>query len=133
MKAAEDRAESKAERWRRVAVEAVKQCGRGIIPEVRTPVTFEAMLGMVKDFDVCIMPYEELGRNGVRDFKRVLKDAGEASAIGIIVGPEGGFSPAEAEAAAMNGVRLAGLGERIMRTETVGGSLLSMIAYEYEY
>ena len=119
----------KIKRWNKVAVEAAKQCGRGILPQVMPAVGFdEAISEMTKD-DLAIMPYEMLAHNGVRSFKKVLSET-TAATISVIIGPEGGFSDSEAERAKESGLSLVGLGKRILRTETVSSAVLAMIMYE---
>ena len=54
----------------------------------------------------------------------------EKAEIGIIIGPEGGFSDSEAEYAESLGINFVGLGNRILRTETVSCAMLGMVMYE---
>ena len=121
--------EEKAKRWNKVSVEAVKQCGRGLIPKVLEPVTFEKAVEMMKELQVALMPYELLGHEGQRGLKEILDENMSATEFGIFVGPEGGFSDAEAEYAVKNGIRAIGLGRRILRTETVASALIPMIMF----
>ncbi len=122
--------EEKAKRWNKVSVEAVKQCGRGIIPKVHEPVTFETAIAMMKELDVPLMPYEILGHQGEQGLKEVLAEDRRAESYGILVGPEGGFSDSEADYAVKNGVKTIGLGRRILRTETVAGALIPIIMFD---
>ena len=125
-----DATSGKTERWRKIAAEAVKQCGRGVVPEVSAAVSFEQALAQMKDKDLCVMPYEVLGHGGESNLKEVLKNAAKCPSIGILIGPEGGFEPAEAEAAQAAGAAVVGLGRRILRTETAGAAVLAIIMYE---
>ncbi len=120
----------KAKRWNKVSVEAVKQCGRGIIPKVHEPVTFETAIAMMKELDVPLMPYEILGHQGRQGLKEVLAENRNAESYGILVGPEGGFSDSEADYAVNNGIKTIGLGRRILRTETVAGALIPIIMFD---
>ena len=52
--------------------------------------------------------------------------------VAVMIGPEGGFSQKEADAAKAAGVRFCSLGARILRTETAGSHVLSCIAYEFD-
>lgn len=52
------------------------------------------------------------------------------NSVGFLIGPEGGFDPAEIELLHRSGIRSIGLGRRILRTETAGEAVLSMIMYE---
>lgn len=119
----------KIKRWNKVAVEAAKQCGRGILPEVKPPITFKEALNRLKDTPLALMPYEMLAHNGVASLKGTLSQS-NATEIGVIIGPEGGFSDSEAELAKNEGLTLVGLGRRILRTETVSSAILATIMYE---
>lgn len=119
----------KLKRWNKVSVTAAKQCGRGILPEVRSCLSFKSAVGELKDFGLALMPYEVLGHDGVSNLKDILKSS-DAETIGVIIGPEGGFSDAEARLAEDCGITFVGLGRRILRTETVSSAMLSVIMYE---
>ena len=121
----------KVKRWNKVSTEAAKQCGRGILPKVKPVISFKDAICNLKELDCAIMPYEELGHMGVSNLKSVFKNT-DAKNIGIIIGPEGGFSPEEASYAESSGITMIGLGPRILRTETVAPTLLSIIMYENE-
>lgn len=119
----------KLKRWNKVALEAAKQCGRGKIPKVLPPMTFKDAIEKMKTMDLALMPYEMLGHQGDMSLKRVLSGT-DCKSIGIIIGPEGGFSDAEAKIAEDSGLAMVGLGKRILRTETVASTMLSIIMYE---
>lgn len=122
--------EEKAKRWNKVSVEAVKQCGRGLVPRVQEPVTFEKAVEMLGSLEIPLMPYEMLGHEGQKGLKGILDSNREAKEFGIFVGPEGGFSDYEAEYAVEHGIRTIGLGRRILRTETVASALIPMIMFD---
>ncbi len=122
--------EEKAARWNKVSVEAAKQCGRGKVPLVCPPVAFEEAVQQMAKLELSIMPYEELGHAGRLGLKTLLLENDTASKIGVMVGPEGGFSEKEAEFAVANGVNTVGLGKRILRTETVSGAILPVIMFD---
>lgn len=129
------KSDKKIERLNKISREAAKQCGRGVVPAVTVPVNFDELIARLGEFDLGLMLYEELGHDGKRDLKRILRsDTGrEAVRIAVIVGPEGGLADEEAEAfLALGGGKFfaAGLGERILRTETAGSTALSIIMYE---
>lgn len=126
----EKAAKSKTERWQKVAVEAAKQSGRGIIPKIAVPVRFSEAIDMLTKLDLSFMPYELLGHEGNAEFNEVLSNSSDYKTIGIIVGPEGGFSGSEAKLAKSSGIRLCGLGRRILRTETVGAACTAILMYE---
>ncbi|HBM76192.1 MAG TPA: 16S rRNA (uracil(1498)-N(3))-methyltransferase [Clostridiaceae bacterium] len=117
---------NKISRWQRIAREASKQSGRGRIPEISDIVTYDEMLGMLKGYDLNIIPYEKESDIGL---KQVLKGKDTIKNIALIIGPEGGFSEDEIERAKENGVFPITLGHRILRTETASLACLSMIMY----
>lgn len=119
----------RVKRWNKVSLEAAKQCGRGLVPSVEPPISFSKALDKLKEFDLAIMPYEVLGHAGECSLRKTLTD-GDFKTVGVLIGPEGGFSEKEAESAAQAGVKLVGLGKRILRTETVAAAITSMIMYE---
>ena len=121
--------EEKALRWNKISVEAAKQCGRGKIPKVSAPIAFKDAVSALKDMELSVMPYEELGHEGELGLKALLDKNNEALKIGIIVGPEGGFSEEEATFAIENGINAVGLGKRILRTETVASALIPVIMF----
>lgn len=120
----------KIKRWNKISREAVKQCGRGLIPKILEPVDFKDAIEQIKKLDLSVMPYEILGHNGEKGLKEILKQNRGQKNIGVIIGPEGGFSDSEAEYAKASGVNTVGLGRRILRTETVASTMLSVIMYE---
>lgn len=119
----------KIKRWNKVAVEAAKQCGRGILPEVKEPLSFKAAIEQMKSNGLALMPYEILASSDNSSVKNVLSQSNETE-ISVIIGPEGGFSDFEAEYAKEQGINLVGLGKRILRTETVSSAVLAIIMYE---
>ena len=119
----------KLKRWNKVSLEAAKQCGRGKVPEILPCTSFAQAIEQMQSMDLALMPYEVLGHRGECSLKSVLQ-AGQYRSIGILIGPEGGFSDQEAQYAQEKGIRLVGLGKRILRTETVASAMLAMIMYE---
>ncbi len=120
----------KAARWNKVSVEAAKQCGRGKVPLVCAPVSFDEAIRRMTELELAVMPYEELGHEGRLGLKDLLAANKSAVEIGVMVGPEGGFSEKEAEFAVEKGIHTVGLGKRILRTETVSGAILPVIMFD---
>lgn len=118
----------KTQKWQKTADEAVKQCQRGIIPKVYDIKPFNEAVKMVSEFDVCIVAYECEEENTL---KAVLKNNNGAKNVGIFIGPEGGFEPAEVLALKEAGAFSVTLGKRILRTETAGICVLSAVMYEF--
>ncbi len=116
------------ERWRKVALEAAQQSGRVAVPIVKEPVTFEEVLGLsfANSLQV-ILHYEGHSRT----LREVLSEGRTKEAIFFLVGPEGGFSPREIALARDRGFEPVCLGARILRTETVALTFLSIAQYEF--
>lgn len=119
----------KIKRWNKISLEAAKQCGRGRVPVVEHPISFSEAITRLKGLELALMPYEVLGHKGDHSLKKILQSNADTK-IGILIGPEGGFSDQEAQNAENAGIHLIGLGKRILRTETVASTMLSMIMYE---
>ena len=127
----------KTERRARIAAEAAKQSGRGLLPDVLPTVSFDEMLTLATAADVCLFCYEGDGTLPlgailpVEDLKARIKN-GETPKITIVVGSEGGFSISEASRARDAGVLMCGLGKRILRTETAATFVLGCLVYALE-
>lgn len=113
--------EKKTERWQRIAYEAAKQCGRGIIPKVGETVDFSALPGMISPENTGILFYE-CADTPLKDAVPVF-----SRSIDIVIGSEGGFEPAEAEALIKAGLACASLGKRILRCETAPIAAISIL------
>ena len=117
---------AKLERWRRLAKTAAQQCGRRTIPAIREPLpTFEALVERFEEYDCVLFAWELAAHLPLREeLPRLL--AGKRRVLAV-VGPEGGFTHAEAEAARERGAHPIWLGPRILRTETAALALLAVI------
>ncbi len=120
----------KLERWQKVSDEAVKQCKRGIVPEVRQQLKFEGMLGELAGYDLVLFPYENESDYSIKDCLRALTE--KPKTVAIVIGPEGGFSDKEAGEMDQAGAVRVTLGKTILRTETAGMAALAMTMYELE-
>jgi len=122
-----DLGSNKLERWRRLAKAAAAQSGRQTIAEVAEPVSFAKMLERFASYDTVLFPWE-LAR--VRPLRATLPElVAGARKILVVVGPEGGFSHAEAELAEAAGANVVSLGSSILRTETAALVLLAILRY----
>ena len=111
-------AAKKTERWQKIAREAVKQCARVNAPEVKMPRKLAAMKDELNALDVLIVPWEDARDGSIADCLAPFK-ANERVSVGILIGPEGGIAPEEAEWLTHEaGAKLVTLGPRILRTET---------------
>ncbi len=127
----------KTERRSRIAAEAAKQCGRGIIPQVHQTIDYAAMLSEVAACDLVLFCYEgsdtiPLPHALVPLASKMDEDPTWMPTIAVIVGSEGGFSPEEAQLAKEKGCCLVGLGHRILRTETASPFVLGCLVYALE-
>ncbi len=120
--------EAKTQRRKKIAADAAGQCGRGAIPEISNTVTFKEALARMAESELSFFCYEG---EGTRPLKDLLPES-VSSEIAFMIGPEGGFSEKEVEAARALGIPLAGLGKRILRTETASLYVLSVLSFLYE-
>ena len=121
--------ENKLTRWNKISETAAKQSKRSIIPKVESKISFDDLLNKIKEFDLVIVAYENEKHTSLKD---VLQNCKGVKNIAIIIGPEGGIDTKELKLLEDNGVQVASLGKRILRTETAPIVMLSMILYEYE-
>ena len=110
-----DKPEKKLERWQRIAEEAAKQSGRGIIPTVSWAGEFADALNVANQKELKLFLYETGEREGL---DAVLESNRDARTVALVTGPEGGFAPYEAELARIVGLHVCSMGERILRCET---------------
>ena len=118
--------EKKLERWQRIAEEAAKQSGRGIIPPVGWAGELADAFDVAVKKDVGLFMYETGEREAMGD---VLEANKSVSTAAIVTGPEGGFAPFEAELAKIVGLHLCSMGERILRCETAPVVALTAAMY----
>ena len=125
----------KVERRRRIALEAAKQSGRGVVPTVNPTVSFAEAIRRAAEADMALFCYEGEGTlplpEALKEKKQSLGE-NECPTISIIIGSEGGFSKEEAESAKCIGLTPVGLGKRILRTETAASFALACLVYELE-
>lgn len=126
----------KVQRWQKVSDEAVKQCRRGIVPQVFEPMKMPELLEAFGVFDLVLFAYESEDTVTIKEVLRRTLETQEwtegRKRIALISGPEGGFSDEEAEAIVKEGGVSVSLGKTTLRTETAGMAALAMIMYEME-
>ena len=118
---------AKQTRYQRVACEAAKQSGRGIIPQVRYEADFVAVLNDALHTDLPLFMYETGERETIRD--AIEHTASPIASAAIITGPEGGFAEFEADMARKLGMHICSMGERILRCETAPVVALTALMY----
>ena len=112
--------------WQRIAEEAAKQSGRGIIPRVSWAGDFTAALDLAVKKELGLFMYETGEREAL---DAVLSENKEAQSVAIITGPEGGFAEFEAKLAKICGLHVCSMGERILRCETAPVVALTATMY----
>ena len=114
-------------RWQRIANEAAKQCRRPHFAHVLAPQGLEEGFPRVDHLDLLILLWEGEKRNGL---KEILRNRGDVKSVGIIVGPEGGFTDDEVELAIQSGCLPATFGDNTLRTETAAIVGVASVMYE---
>ncbi len=122
--------DKKIARWQQIAESAAKQSGRGIIPKIKAPMSLKEAFEYSKSIDTVLIPYEK--SEGIDSARAILTKAGEGSSVAVFIGPEGGFEEKEIEFAENNGAYAITLGKRILRTETAGLCILSVLMMNFE-
>jgi len=103
-------------RWQRIALEAAKQCGRAVVPEIAAPVDFATLvLQTVAEPSNCLM-FSERNGESLTETKKLL--TAKTSQLTALVGSEGGWTDEEIMMASDQGWRIITLGGRTLRAET---------------
>ena len=124
------KAAKKVQRWQQIAESAAKQAGRGYIPAVSEIMTFQEALAFSEALDIRLIPYELA--DGMEGTRKILDGIRPGQSVGIFIGPEGGFEKEEVSRAVEAGALPITLGKRILRTETAGIAVLSILMYRLE-
>lgn len=124
------KAAKKVQRWQQIAESAAKQAGRGYIPAVSEVMTFQEALAFSETLDIRLIPYELA--DGMEGTRKILNGIRPGQSVGIFIGPEGGFEKEEVGRAVEAGAMPITLGKRILRTETAGIAVLSILMYRLE-
>ena len=122
----DDKKDAKVERWRKIATEAAKQCGRLDVPEIKNIRKFYNAVDAVNDYDLALMACVS---EKTMPLKESLSDF-ETGKIIVFVGPEGDFTPEEIDMAKDTSCKLVSLGSRILKSDTAGLYLLSVLNHE---
>jgi len=113
-------------RWERIAAEASKQCGRGVVPKIESLKDYSEMLQIASPDGLRLILWE---REGIK-LKEVLETSEKNARVFFVVGPEGGFSQKEVDQAEKSGFIPVMLGRRVLRAETASLCLLSILQYQ---
>ncbi len=117
------RLEKRLKRWRTIAVEAIKQCGRSTVPEISPAMDFPRVLALAGQVELPVFFWENA------DSPLQANPADLPGSVLMMLGPEGGFSENEADQAKFSGFRLVTLGPRILRAETAAVTACSLAQY----
>ncbi len=113
---------NKTERWQMIALSAMKQSQRCFLPRVIEPENFsDAILSSKGDLKFIADEKDLPGRTGINEIST------GGNSVDLFIGPEGGFTPAEAEFAVNNGFKILDLGPRKYRSETAAIYAISCI------
>lgn len=123
--------EKKRARWQAIAESAAKQSKRMYVPEIKQVMSFQEAVGYGAELDVVLLPYE-LAKD-MEHTREILGKISKGQSVGIFIGPEGGFEEEEVEQAVSGaGAQVITLGKRILRTETAGLTVLSVLMFALE-
>ena len=117
----------KNDRWKKILVEACRQCGRSDLPQLESVTVWPDLLEDFKNYDLVLLPYEKEAPT----LKSVLESKPQARKILVLVGPEGGWAPEEVGEAEQKDAASVHLPTPILRTETAGPAVISMVQFFY--
>ena len=125
----EKKAAARVVRWQKLAEAAAKQAKRSRIPVVHPLMEFKEAVSYASSCDVRLVPYEnERGMESMREALSLIK---KGDSVSVFIGPEGGFSEEEI-ALAKDTMKAISLGRRILRTDTAGIAVMSMLMLKME-
>lgn len=124
------KAAKKVQRWQEIAKSAAKQSKRTVIPTVGEVHSFSQAVEAAGQLDMLLLPYEDA--RGISHSREVMAGAAGKKSLGIFIGPEGGFQEEEVRLALEAGAHVITLGHRILRTETAGMAVLSILMFMLE-
>lgn len=124
------KSDKKVERFQNISLSAAKQSKRGIVPEIKSIMNMHEAINYAKKMDYVILPYENA--EGIDASRKIIKKAKDKKSIAIFIGPEGGFDQTEVELIEGIGGHTITLGHRILRTETAGMTILSLLMFMLE-
>jgi 16S rRNA (uracil1498-N3)-methyltransferase len=119
------RKSEKQARLKKIALAAMKQCGRSYLPRILELADFQSVLNRSPEFGLRLLPHERTEQS--QFIGPVLQHHPKVSSVLIAIGPEGGFSDRELTLAIEKGFVPISLGARRLRTETAAISALSWV------
>ena len=124
----------KVQRYNSIAEAAAKQSQRGIIPEVKSYISFKQAADLASEMDMVLVPYEsaegmDRSRSVIAEVKKLCETMPKKPTVAVFIGPEGGFAQEEIDLLTDKGGRIISLGRRILRTETAGPTVMSILGF----
>ncbi len=126
----EKRRQTRQKRWNEISKNAAEQSKRTFIPEVRPLISFAEAVSCAASFTQKFIPYERA--EDIDGTKTAFAAIQPGDTIAVFIGPEGGFDEEEIALAGSAGIRPITLGRRILRTETAGMTVLSILMFQLE-
>jgi 16S rRNA (uracil1498-N3)-methyltransferase len=117
---------SSVDRWRKIALESSKQCGRSEIPSIAELTDFSELLKKARVFDLALIATLI---DGAVTLKTAVKGF-TGKEIAVAIGPEGDFTPEEVALSRDAGFRAVTLGPRVLKSDTAGLAVLAILEYE---
>jgi 16S rRNA (uracil1498-N3)-methyltransferase len=121
-----NRITTKLARWHRIAEAAARQCGRPLLLDIHPPQPLTAFYEQYNTIPGKLLCWETEQQLGLR---QALDPLSDGDAIAVLVGPEGGWTAQEVDAARGHGFTTVSLGPYILRTETAAIAITSLIRY----
>jgi 16S rRNA (uracil1498-N3)-methyltransferase len=119
---------ARADRWKRLIIEAAEQCNRGRLPSIDSPVSFDDAVRHAPGLK--LMPYEDERDQRLGPYLRALSE--RPRTISVFIGPEGGYEPSEVALARESGAMLVTLGRQVMRAETAAIVTCGIVLHELD-
>ncbi len=119
-------AATKLRRWRTLASEAARQCGRADVPVIEDPVAFDHAIAAVAAIERKILLWEAAPGPSLRSLFPIDKNLTGVDVV-LVIGPEGGFAAEEVKAAEAHGFVSARMGDRILRVDTATLTALAIV------
>ncbi|OYY81783.1 MAG: 16S rRNA (uracil(1498)-N(3))-methyltransferase [Methylophilales bacterium 16-45-9] len=116
-----ERAEKRTEHWQNIAISACEQSGRAVVPKVLAPIALDKWLSQNPQGESARILLNPIGA------KRLAEISKPETEIQLLIGAEGGLSPAEITLAVSQGFQSIVLGPRILRTETAALTAISVM------
>ena len=112
-------------RWSKIATGAAKQCGRSDVPRIEEISSFKNVVKKSSGYSIKIMP-SLIGER--KEIGQLVSSPKTDNAL-LLIGPEGGFSPAEVKLAGENGISLVSLGPYTLRSDTAPIAAMAVLNY----